>query len=268
MLQKWAQRRSESAPPYIQIQTSNLHFEELADQLASSTLWARDPAVFAFIDPFGYKGISITSLRSLCSNPRSELLILFSFNAINRIANANVVDGTLERLFGTSQFAEAPQGDPKMRKEFLVQLYENQLRSVCRFQFISRFEMITPAGKSYFLLHCTRNPLGLEKFREVMWRVDPVSGNRFSAREGQQESLFGGEELIHLDRLILETYASKTASVADLESFVLHQTPYKKSHLRTHALRKLQSDDLVRPIGQKRKFAFPSDLKVRFAPFD
>lgn len=266
-LEQWASNEGTKVPGYLNIKVTNKTFSDLARSVIASKKFREDPAVFAFIDPFGFSGVPMDLLAQLASNRRSELLILFAFDSINRFSTSSQVDNSLLTLFGCAEFKYAPVGDSQQRKAYLLDLYERQLREVCHFNYISRFEMIRSDGKtSYFLFHCTRNLRGLEKFRDTVWKADPVSGQRFSARGTLDGALFGSEQWINLDREILEYFSGQEVSTETLEEFVLKQTPYKLSHLRKYGLIPLQDKGLLSAINQKRRHTFPKGTRMIINP--
>lgn len=263
-LQSWAHDQATRIPDYLQIRVTQKDFTEMATAIIQSDAFQSDPAVFAFVDPFGFSKVPMQLLSELTRNRKSELLILFAFNPVNRFSTAHNVDNQLSELFGCDSFMEAPTDDPLRRKLFLIDLYEQQLRARCDFEYISRFEMVRSDGKtSYFLFHCTRHLKGLEVFRNMMWKADPVTGLVYSARANYEGALFGPERLINLDRDIATNFAGQEVTVEDLEKYVLQKTPYKLSHLRKYGLKPLQERGLLTPVHQKRRFEFPHGTIVK-----
>ena len=82
---------------------------------------------FAFVDPFGVKGLPMDLLRRLLSFDRCELFVYFDFNTVNRFANAGNIDDRLTELFGTDLFKQAVGLKGDDRKSFLHDLYQSQL---------------------------------------------------------------------------------------------------------------------------------------------
>jgi three-Cys-motif partner protein len=118
---------------------------------------------FAFVDPFGVKGLPMDLLRRLLSFDRCELLVYFDFNTVNRFATSGVIDDRLTELFGTDLYKQAEGLTGDERKAFLHDLYQSQLMEVCGFSFVKSFEMVGNRGKTgYYLFYGTRNIKGLE----------------------------------------------------------------------------------------------------------
>ena len=262
-LNRWATVQSETAPDYLQIAVHHTDFESMTRDLIGTDLFRRQPALFAFVDPFGVS-VPIHLLAELTAPRKSELLVLFAFDFVNRFSTAGNVDRSLTELFGCDRFKTAPQGSPRDRKLHLVELYETQLRDVCGFKYVSRFEMVREDGKTtYFLMHCTRNPKGVEVFRETMWKADPVAGRRFSARDEYEGALFGSEQLINLDREIKKRFSGSTVSIEQLEAFVLDETPYKVSHLRKFGLKPLADAGQLKVLTPARTNSYPTGMKIQ-----
>lgn len=256
-LNLWADAQSETVADYLKIVVRHTDFENMAKDLIKTDLFRRQPALFAFVDPFGVS-IPIHVLADLTAPKKSELLVLFAFDFVNRFSTAGNVDRSLTELFGCDHFKTAPHDSPRDRKLHLVDLYATQLRKICGFKYVSQFEMIRQDGKTaYFLMHCTRSLKGVEVFRETMWKADPVTGRRFSAREEYEGALFGSEQLINLDREIKKRFSGSTVSIEQLTAFVLDETPYKVSHLRKFGLKPLDDTGQLKILTPARKNSYP-----------
>lgn len=251
-------------PDSVKLYCSNNQFSELAKGIVQRRVGKKAPPTFAFVDPFGYSDVPISLLAELLKSPKSELFILFSYNAVNRFVNWDKQKHNMDELFGTDEYLQCEGLSPDGRKKFLADLYEKQLKKICNFNYVSRFEMLEKKGRTtYFLYHCTRSLRGLEVMRESMWKVDPLSGCQFSDKVAGLESLFSADALANLDQELKKGLSGSLLTIRQVEEFVLTQTVYPKSMLRK-TLKSMQKRGEIQVEGQKRRGTFPTGTKILF----
>jgi three-Cys-motif partner protein len=73
---------------------------EVGQALADYFKTARLIPTFSFIDPFGYKGLSLELVRALVKDWGSDCLFFFNYSRINAGINNPVVNEHMEALFG------------------------------------------------------------------------------------------------------------------------------------------------------------------------
>jgi three-Cys-motif partner protein len=225
---------------------------------------------FAFIDPFGFKGIPFELVSRLLNNPKSEIFINVMIDYINRFVEhpdpgtrRHIID-----LFATRKVLDAikSEGD---RISSLLLLYQKQLKRHARF--VRFFEMKDDRNKIlYYLFFASNHPLGHAKMKEAFWKVDPTSGFRFSdATDPNQLVLFDLDPTQDLAKALQEKYADRTVQVVEVRGFVEDETTYTASHMR-QALNLLETEKLVhvneyKADGKKRrKGTFPDEAIVQF----
>lgn len=221
---------------------------------------------FAFVDPFGWKGVPMELIANLVRDQRSELFILFSYNRVNNFLTAPLQQNNMRELFGCDDYLQARGMAADHRKEFLASLYERQLREFGKFLHISRFEMIERNNRtSYFLYHCTRSIKGLEVMRSAMWKIDPTNGCSFSDAVVGLESLFGDGPLVFdLEERLIAQFSGKRVPIKEIQNFVLTGTRYAPGHLKVKVLKPMQERGLITVHNQKRRGTFPDGVEVEF----
>lgn len=266
LLDEWAKDDAPSLmPENFTIFTRNQPFRDLATEIVTSRGDGRLVPTFAFVDPFGFKGVPIDLIGSLVRDKRSELFILFSYNSVNRWVTFEDQDHNLGELFGCTDYKAADGLAAAERKAFLADLYEQQLKRIGGFAYVSRFEMIESRGRtSYFLYHCTRSLKGLEVMRTAMWAIDPHRGSQFSDRVAGLEPLFDTPLDFDLGERLVERFRGQSVGIDVLERFVLTDTPFAPNHLRKPTLKPLQEQGMIVCTGQKRKGTYPKGVTITF----
>jgi hypothetical protein len=123
----------------------------------------------------------------------------------------------------------------------------------------------------YFLIFATNSPKGMAKMKEAMWKVDQSGEFRFSdATNPAQALLFSREPNFEgLRRSFVARFAGKDATVAEIEDFVLAETPYRETHYKKQVLAVLEREGKVGPVnppvGRKPNTYAKSTLMLRFA---
>ena len=132
------------------------------------------PPTFAFIDPFGWSGVSLSIIRDIMGNRSCEVLVNFMYEEINRFLGHPDQERSFNRFFGTDEWREGIRlTDPRRRNRFLHDLYVRQLRDAAGAKYVRSFEMRNDRDVvDYYLFYATKRILGLKKMKEAMWKVD------------------------------------------------------------------------------------------------
>ena len=225
---------------------------------------------FAFIDPFGFKGVPFDQVRRLLTNKSTEILMNVMVESINRFLEHpdSQIQQYIADLFGTPQvFQIASQSNDRLQD--LRLLYQQQLSQCARF--VRYFEMRDCRGRTiYYLFFASNHPLGHVKMKEAFWRADPSGRFCFSdATDPNQLVMFEIDETPKLAELLSKTFASKRTLVGTLTEYVENETAFTRSHM-LQALRVLEEQNKIKADefktnGQKRRVkSFPDDLYVQF----
>jgi len=147
-------------PVNVHVDIRNTTFVDAAESLAGYLAERRKKLAptFAFLDPFGFGGIPLDTIRRLLGYRGCELFISFMLDHVNRFAEVPSESAHMEALFGTTGYLEAAAATDRL--DSLAQLYESQLHVVAGFDYVSRFQMRRSDGHiAYHLLHGTKHSL-------------------------------------------------------------------------------------------------------------
>jgi three-Cys-motif partner protein len=260
-------------PSNVRVHLRHGRFADVADAIMDQLDAAGHQLAptFAFVDPFGFKGVPMTTIARLAKNPKCEVFFNFMFNAVNRWIThpEDYIQVHLEDLYGCDAYQQAAALEATERKSFLHDLYAQQLHDVTGRKYVHSFEMVGMTGKTaYSLFFGTQHITGLKVMKDAMWSIDPATGVRFSDRLADQDVLFQPEpDFGPLRAGILRSFADRTVSVETIEHYVLVETPYKASHYKKQVLKPLQDEGLVHAVsGQKKYGTYPSGTVLRFEP--
>jgi three-Cys-motif partner protein len=176
---------------------------------------------FAFIDPFGFKGIPFNLVKRLLTNPHTEVFINVMIDFVNRFiehpdpqTQQHIVD-----LFGTTQALNIIQASNN-RLPDLRRLYLSQLQQHARF--VRYFEMRNERDRIiYYLFFATKHPLGHARMKEAFWKVDPTNGFTFSDKTNpNQLVLFELDPSLELAEILISRFRGKRVTVKVICEFV------------------------------------------------
>ncbi len=199
---------------------------------------------FAFLDPFGVKGVPFQTVRDMLASQRSEVFLLLDADGMERIRKAGVAAGhqrVLDTAFGSAVWSEISfPGDAKSNARKLLAAYRQQLRQAAGVKFTFPFEMRRNNGvASYHLLFATNHIKGLEKMKEAMQKVD----KNFIFTDGKtgQNFMFATDEPAVLARDAEDYFnmqcSGRERSYDDLKAWILQETPYTRAEKILNAIK-------------------------------
>ncbi|RVU44305.1 three-Cys-motif partner protein TcmP [Rubrivivax rivuli] len=178
---------STKAPPTVAHACLRGDFVDLRDGILT---WCGTTAfTFFFIDPKGWKDIVIATMRPLLQRPRSEFLINFAYNFINRTASMADWQDAMTKLLGSSVNLDGLQ--PSEREQALVNAYRTSLKGcvpTSRPEYRPRSAYVTVLDPlhqrtKYHLVYVTCHPTGIVEFMDISERVDLVQRQVRAAKQ-------------------------------------------------------------------------------------
>lgn len=252
-------------PRNVTVHPSNENFQHLAQQMLESLPPGEKLApTFAFVDPFGYCDVPMSTIRDLVVNDHCDLFIYFDFNSVNRFATAGNVDQHLTALFGSDKYKNAPAGGA-VRAKFLHDLYERQLREECRYAHICSFRMINSGGHTgSYLFFCTREAKAYDRMKDAMWKVAPSGDFGFDDRYAGQPMLFGDEaNTVPLQNQLSRHFAGQTVSIEQVIQYVITDTDFHSGQVKRKTLVPMQTAGLI-TTDRPRKNQYPAGTRISF----
>lgn len=163
--------------PGSDILKKRIHFY---DQTVGQDFYSRinipsNMPILSFVDPFGYKGITLNLIDRLISNSGSDCIFFFNYNRINMALSSNTkFDEYLNGLFGAKRTQELKQQlsllqpaqrEPVVLNALIESLMENKGNYVLPFKFYSTDMLRT----SHFIIFVTKHPLACKIMKQIMY---------------------------------------------------------------------------------------------------
>lgn len=181
-------------------------FVELRGQIVD---WCGSQAfAFFFIDPKGWTEVGVEILRPLLERPRSEFLINFQYDFINRAASIDTLKANMVRLVGES--IEVEGLPPEEREEVIIDSYRKNLKQKMHGDTkypprAAYVRVLNPERDrlKYHLVYLTAHPRGIVEFMEKSEEVDFTQQLiRATKKEEARESLTGTPDMFGAQSLL------------------------------------------------------------------
>ena len=205
----------------------------LIEVLSAHNAWGRPMLVV--LDTFG-GAVRLDLVRRIADNPSSEVIITFEPHHFSRVATSDR-ETHADTVFGDPDWRRVADEPPERKAKWLVAKYRRVLVD-SGFAFVLTFELVNTRGHSLFLIFGTTHVRGLQKMKEAMWEVDPISGVQYRDPADPNQQLLDIElepitEPLRRELLqYLATAPEHASTVSDLRRFALYQTVYKESQVK------------------------------------
>src|SRR5436190_15485209 len=128
---------------------------------------------FSFVDPFGYKGVTLRLLKGMLKDWGCDLILFFSYARINAAIDNEIFEEHLVALFGEDRLRELQNRllgkKPWEREALIVESFSRVLRDM-GFQYVLPFTFRRKGQErtSHHLIFVTKHPLGYRVMKEIM----------------------------------------------------------------------------------------------------
>lgn len=250
---------------------------DVGDELVSSFASTRLIPTLYFVDPFGYKGLSLKLINSVLKDWGSEAIVFFNFNRINMGINNLMVEPHMQALFGEERIHtlrdEVAGLSPREREEAVINAVAAAMVDIAgRSIYVLPFRFLRGDGvrTSHYLIFATKSIKGLEMMKDVMARSsdaddDGVPYFEYSPGPSRQPGLFPERRIEQLAEQLSQHFAGRSIGFDEVFSDFEHSqlgTPYLRKHYR-QALKVIEEagglDCTYSEPGKKRRRGTYSD---------
>lgn len=224
---------------------------------------------FVMVDPFGVSDTPMEVIRRILRNPRSEAYISFMYEPVNRFKERPEFEPHLDRLFGCGAWRQAFRiQDPHRRKQFLFDLYAEQLRAAGA-KHVVKFELYEGDRLVYAIFFGTQNSKGADRMKQAIWKVAPFGDFAFHGTHSAQLTLdISNPDFGPLRSALQAEFKGKGwVPIRNIEEFVASdRTDYHSGQLRRGALVPLEEAGQIEVDASTRNKArtFPPSTHLRF----
>ena len=247
--------------------------QDVADWLNSGR---KVPSLF-FLDPWGYRGLSLSLVDATTRDWGCDTILFFNYNRVNMGLNNPAVEERMKAIFDDQRFyelcAKVTGLSPRDRELAVIEELCDALADGSRYVLPFGFKDDRGTRTSHHLFLVTKNSTGYGIMKEIMAKessraeqgVASFEYDPLDLREVRQFPLLAGLAPRPLDELsstLLETYAGRTMTMKEI--YVDHNVgrPYIESNYK-RALLKLEGDGKI-VASEHRKNTFGGHVQVTF----
>jgi len=237
-----------------------VHCNQVGEEIVKTfESWKLIPTLM-FVDPWGYKGLSLGLINSVLKNWACECIFFFNYNRINMGLSNDYVKTHMEALFGENR-------DAKLRKKLEEMAPANRELTIVE----ELAQALKEMGGKYVLPFCFKNdkgtrtthhlvfvskhPLGYKIMKRVM------AGESSTAEQGVASFAYNPAEktdrerqpllfelsrpLDELEGMLLDAFAGRTLTMVEVYDEHNVDRPYTDSNYK-QVLRKMELADAIK----------------------
>ena len=256
--------------------------EEIGDEIAKMFSEVNIVPTFFFVDPWGYKGLSLKLVSSIIKDWGCDCVFFFNYNRVNMGVNNDAIKSHMTSLFGDKQLQmlrqECSDKSSDEREMIVVQALCDALRNNgSQFVLPFRFKNAEGSRTSHHLIFLSKSFRGYDIMKEIMHRESSDTNGGVASFEYnpryhyfKQGSLFDmlSRPLDDLQEMLSQQYAGRTIDFNALYEEHSVDKPYIKRNYK-EVLVSLYQNGSITAVNTKtgkppRKGTFSDDMRITF----
>ncbi|MCK5566185.1 MAG: three-Cys-motif partner protein TcmP [Planctomycetes bacterium] len=252
---------------------------EVSDEILERLESFQNIPVFSFLDPWGYKGLSLKLIKFAINSWGSECLFFFNYNRINAAITNPSVESNINALLGKQRVADLREKvvklNPFEREVILMDtlcMALNELGGKYVLPFC--FKHAEQEKTSHYLIFVGKHPLGYGIVKEIMAKhserdKDGIPSFTYDPKPKQLEFTFN-KPFDELLESLKKDFQGQTLSFSDIYKRHQQKTRFVKQNYKDALLYLERKDDITvdksaseRPVrngkvtlGEKRIITF------------
>jgi three-Cys-motif partner protein len=232
---------------------------------------------FTFVDPFGYKGLSLKIVHGVIKDWGCDCVFFFNYNRINAGISNPLVTQHMDALFGKRRADELrlklTNKSPEMRESLILEELAREIKSLGG-EYVLPFTFRNGNGTrtSHKLIFVSKSFKGYEIMKDIMAKESSTTDQgvpslTYSPADADMPLLFSLQRpLDNLKEALPKIFAGRELSLDAIYKQHSVDTPYIKGNYRK-ILQTLEAEGIVAVYstrGQRRKGTFPDHVRIRF----
>jgi three-Cys-motif partner protein len=251
--------------------------EEVGQKIVEAFKQIKFVPTLLFIDPWGYKGLSLALIGSVLPNWGCDCVFFFNYNRINPGLNNDAVREHMEALFGAkrSEAIREKLGDlgPDDRESLVIQELSGALKEMGA-AYVLPFTFKNEEGTrtKHHLIFATKSFRGYEIMKEIMAaestnKDQGVASFEYSPASHKYPLLFAlSRPLDDLEGILLTEYAGQSLEMHDIYESHSVGRPYIKANYK-RVLTSMEAAGKIKtspPPEKRRTGTFGDNVVVTF----
>lgn len=219
---------------------------------------------FIFIDPYGYKDISVAHILSLLQNKKTEVLLFLPTQFMFRFESKGTPESLksfINELLPTDKWPKSETG-----VEFIENLRDAFRKAVGIQFFVDSFIITRDKNQFFSLFFFTSHIYGFDRMLESKWAIDKEEGRGWHYEEA---SLFNAQpkkpNTLKFERNLIDFLRSGDRTNGEVYEFTI-----RNGHLVSHAneiLTKIQSDGHLSVIPRHGEKVRNGSFHIRYQEY-
>lgn len=230
---------------------------------------------FSFVDPFGYKGLSLKIVNGVIKDWGCDCVFFFNYNRINAGISNPAVKSHMDALFGEER-AEMlrkvlPEKSPAKREELVLEELAQAIKAMGgKFVLPFRFKNAKGTRTSHSLIFVSKHFKGYEIMKDIMSKESSVVDQgvpsfTYSPADASTPLLFSlARPLDSLKEDIPKVFAGKTLSMQEIYEQHSIDTPFIKKNYKDVLLALEAEGKISADPAKRKKGTFADHVKVKF----
>lgn len=232
---------------------------------------------FSFVDPFGYKGLSLRIVQGVIKDWGCDCVFFFNYNRINAGIGNPGVKSHMDALFGEERAdslrARLPGLTPELREAAILEALADEIKSLGG-KYVLPFTFRNGEGTrtSHKLIFVSKHFKGYEVMKDIMAGEsstldEGVPSLTYSPADASMPLLFSlSQPMSKLKEMLLKDFQGQSLSLSEIYEQHSVGKPYVKKNYR-EALRILEANGDIFAYstkGSRRKDTYPDHVKITF----
>ncbi|EMM85940.1 three-Cys-motif partner protein TcmP [Leptospira santarosai] len=230
---------------------------------------------FFFVDPWGYKGLSLRLVNSVLKDWGCDCVFFFNYNRINMGISNELVQEHMEALFGEEQLAllnkKLKRKKSHERELIIVEELCQSLKSYgSRYTLPFRFKNASGTRTQHHLIFVSKHFKGYELMKEIMAKESSSQNQGVATFEYNPADIMPGQSLLfklsmsvdNLTKMLLSAYAGKRATVRQIYEAHSIDTPFIKKNYKEALLKLEESGKII--ASHHKKNSMGDNVEIIF----
>lgn len=256
--------------------------DKVVEQLKGFTL----VPTLLFVDPFGYKGLTIELIASVLKDWGCDCIFFFNYLRVNAAIDNSKFIALIDGLFGKERAAKLRENvsgkSPEKREQIIISAMKSSLKEI-NGKYVLPFKFYNKDGTrtSHFIFFVSKNPRAYQMMKDIMapfstkktGNVSFFEFNPVPPPKTTQMQLFESipfDPLVDLAADLTKKYAGKTLSMNDICEDHYVDTFFVKSNYKEVLLTLEKDGNIIAnpPVEKRRKIlgkpTFGDNVMVTF----
>jgi three-Cys-motif partner protein len=253
----------------------------ISPAFASQLSRMRTPS-FVFVDPCGYKGLSLRLIASALKPFGNDCIFFFNYNRINMKISYEVMNDSINDFFETARADQIRKEihtvySPQEREKVILSAVTKALKEeVGAHSLVFGFRTREGGGTSHHLVYATKNVSALNQMKRICTkassdRADGVGSLDYDPRDAEPRTLSLFSRLEEVRQRLLQVFAGRTLTFRELvlaeAATRFTETAYRNALLELEEEKRVTMNPSahqrrLRPGGERR--SLPGTTSITF----